>query len=512
MPTNRVTMRRIRETLRLHLQAGLSYGEIARALKIAKSSAGKYVSLARAAGVDWELAQSLTDDELEARLFRPAVPRSSHQLAPDFALVHQELKRAGVTLQLLWEEYARGNALAYKYTSFCIKYRAFAQSLKRSMRQVHVAGEKLFVDYSGNGVPLIDAATGEITTAQIFVATLGASNYTFACATLRQSTADWIGAQVRALEFIGGVPRLIVPDQTRALIKYPDAYDPEPNRTYEEFAEHYGCALLAARPGHPRDKPKVEGSVLLVQRWILARLRNRQFFSLAELNRAIAGLLVDLNARAFKKLPGCRSSAFAELDAPALRPLPATRYEIGRWKSAKVNIDYHVEFDAHYYSVPHRLVGSTVELRVTDSLVEIFQANQRVACHALSHQRGAHTTTPEHMPASHRAHLQWTPAKLIDWGRRIGVATAAVVTWQLEHRPHPEQGYRACLGLKRLAREYTPARLEAACTRALAIRSPKLRSVSSILKSGLDRQQSLPISATAAPVDHENVRGPDYYH
>jgi len=338
MPTKRVTMRRIRDALRLNLQAGLSYQEIGRALKISKSSAGKYLSLARGAGVDWEVAQSLTDDELEARLYRPALSRSSHQLAPDFAVVHQELKRAGVTLQLLWEEYARDNALAYKYTSFCIKYRLFAQSLKRSMRQTHIAGEKLFVDYSGNGVPLVDAATGEITTAQIFVATLGASNYTYACATARQTTADWIGAQVRALEFFGGVVRLIVPDQTRSLIKYPDTYDPEPNRTYEEFAEHYGCALLAARPAHPRDKPKVEGSVLIVQRWILARLRNRRFFSLAELNHAIAELVVDLNLRPFKKLPGCRRSAFEALDAPALKPLPATRYEISRWKSAKVNI------------------------------------------------------------------------------------------------------------------------------------------------------------------------------
>jgi transposase len=505
-------MRRIRETLRLHLQAGLSYNEVGRALKLSKSSVGKYVMLARVAGVDWELAQTLTDDELEARLFRPAVPRSSHQLCPDFALVHQELKRAGVTLQLLWEEYARDNALAYKYTSFCIKYREFAQSLKRSMRQVHTAGEKLFVDYSGDGVPLIDASTGEITAAQIFVATLGASNYTYACATLRQTTADWIGAQVRALEFFGGSPRLIVPDQTRALIKYPDTYDPEPNRTYEEFAEHYGCALLAARPGHPKDKPKVEGSVLIVQRWILARLRNRRFFSLAELNRAIAELLVDLNQRPFKKLPGCRASAFAELDAPALKSLPTTRYEISRWKSVRVNIDYHVEFDAHYYSVPHRLVGTTVELRVTATLVEAFQANQRVASHTLSHKRGHHTTLPEHMPASHRAHLEWTPQKLIDWGRRIGVSTAAVVTWQLEHRPHPEQGYRACLGLKRLAREYSPARLEAACTRALAIRSLTYRSVASILKNGLDRQQSLLPATTTALPDHENVRGPDYYH
>jgi len=505
-------MRRIREVLRLHLQAGLSYAKVGAALRISKSVTGKYVSLARAASVDWELAQSLTDEALEARLFRPAVPRSSHQLAPDFRVVHQELKRAGVTLQLLWEEYARGNTQAYKYTSFCIKYRAFAQSLKRSMRQVHSAGEKLFVDYSGNTVPLTDAGTGEITAAQIFVATLGASNYTYACATARQTTADWIGAQVRALEFFGGVPRLIVPDQTRALIKYPDTYDPEPNRTYEEFAEHYGCTVLAARPAHPRDKPKVEGAVLLVQRWILARLRNRSFFSLVELNRAIAALLVDLNQRPFKKLPGCRASAFQELDAPALKPLPATRYEISRWKSAKVNIDYHVEFDAHYYSVPHQLVGTTVELRVTARWVEIFHANQRVACHALHHKRGAHTTIAQHMPASHRAHLEWTPGKLIDWGKRIGISTAAVVSWQLEHRPHPEQGYRACLGLKRLAREYTPARLEAACTRALAIRSPNLRSVTSILKNGLDRQPHLlPATATALP-EHENVRGPDYYH
>ena len=260
MPINRVTMRQIRETLRLHLQAGLSYAEVGRVLKISKSAVCKYVSLARAASVDWAQADTLADEELEARLYRPAMPRSSHQLAPDFGLVHQELKRPGVTLMLLWEEYARDNALAYKYTSFCVKYREFAKCQQRSMRQIHVAGEKLFVYYAGGSVPIIDPVTGEITQAQIFVATLGASNYTFACATLRQTTEDWIGAQVLALEFrfIGGAPRLIVPDQARALIKRPDRYDPEPNRTYEEFARHYGCAVLAARPRHPRDKPKVD--------------------------------------------------------------------------------------------------------------------------------------------------------------------------------------------------------------------------------------------------------------
>ena len=505
-------MRQIRHVLRLHLEAGLTYAQVGRALGMPKSTVGKFALLARAAGVDWVTAQDLGDEELEARLFQPAVPRAARHLEPDYAHIHQELKRPGVTLQLLWEEYAQANLLAYKYTSFCVKYREFAQNQLRSMRQVHVAGEKLFVDYAGSTVPIIDADTGEITQAQIFVATLGASNYTFACATARQTTADWIDAQVQALEFIGGVPRLIVPDQPRALIKTPDRYDPEPNRTYDEFAKHYNCAVLAARPRHPRDKPKVEGSVLLVQRWILARLRNRQFFSLGELNAAIADLLLDLNLRPFKKLPGCRRSAFELLDAPALRPLPTSRYAIGRWKTVKVNIDYHVEFDGHYYSVPHRLVGAKLDVRVTGRLLECFASNQRVAGHAVSAVRGDFTTVAEHMPASHRAHREWTPAKLVAWGQRIGVSTAAVVTWQLERRSHPEQGYRACLGLLALVRKYSAERLEAACTRAMAIRAPTLRSITNILKCGLDRQPSLFPVAAGPVIEHENVRGPDYYH
>jgi transposase len=364
-------MRRIREVLRLHLQADLSYTEVGRALKISKSVVGKYVSLARAAGIDWPGAQGLDDTALEARLYRPALPRASHQLAPDFALVHQELKRAGVTLMLLWEEYARGNPRAYKYTSFCVKYREFAQRQQRSMRQVHIAGEKLFVDYAGSTVPIVDADSGSISQAQIFVATLGASNYTYACATPRQTTADWIGAQVKALEFIGGVPRLIVPDQTRSLIKAPDRYDPEPNRTYDEFASHYGCALLAARPAHPRDKPKVEGSVLLVQRWILARLRNRRFFSLGELNAAIALLLADLNHRPFKKLPGCRRSAFELLDVPALRPLPTTRYVISRSYILKQWVPHHLSgsapslpYDRYELRTSQRSVSAPLPLKI----------------------------------------------------------------------------------------------------------------------------------------------------
>ena len=506
-------MRQIREVLRLHLLGGRSFAECGRALGIAKSTAGKVVLLARTAGVDWAVAQQLTDEQLEARLYRPTVPRASRQLEPDYAHIHQELKRPGVTLQLLWEEYARGNTLAYKYTSFCIKYQAWKAALARSMRQVHVAGERLFVDYAGQTVPVVDPDIGEIWQAQIFVAVLGASNYTYACATARQTMLDWIGALVQALEFIGGVPVLLVPDQPRALIANPSRYEPQANRTLEEFAGHYGITVLPARPGHPRDKPKVEVGVQVVERWILARLRNRRFMSLAALNAAIAELLVDLNARPFKKLPGCRTSAFEALDVPALRPLPATRFEVARWKAARVNIDYHVELDGHYYSVPHRLVRTEVQLRITAATVEAFAGAQRVACHALSPVRGRHTTTPEHMPASHRAHREWTPQKLIAWGERIGAGTAALVRWQMEHRPHPEQGYRACLGLQRLAREFGADRLEAACARAMALGAPTYSTVASILKSGMDRQPLPAPAPSPSPMPrHDNVRGPEYYH
>jgi transposase len=380
------------------------------------------------------------------------------------------------------------------------------------MRQVHVAGERLFVDYAGQTVPIIDAATGEIRRAQIFVAVLGASNYTYACATATQTAPDWVGSIIGALEFIGGVPRLIVPDQTRALIARPDRYEPTANRLVEELCDHYDVAVLPARPAHPRDKPKVEVGVLVVERWILARLRNRRFFSLPELNLAIAELLIDLNRRAFKKLPGCRMSAFEALDRPALRALAAARMPIARFKRARVNIDYHIELDGHYYSVPHRLVRTEVELRITATTVEILAGNRRVAVHPYSSRKGAHTTTAEHMPASHRAHREWTPAKLIAWGERIGGATAALVRWQMEHRPHPEQGYRACLGLQRLARQVGDARLEAACARAMSIGSPTYRSVNSILASGLDRQAAATDRPQASLPLHDNVRGPKYYH
>lgn len=506
-------MSKIRRVLQLLYEAKLSQREVARVTGLSKSGVGDIASYVRAAGVTWEMARGMDDDALAARVYPPPVPRSSRHLEPDWAQVHQELKRPGVSLQLLWEEYRLDHGeQAYKYSAFCDKYARWARNLKRSMRLVHKAGERLFVDYAGQTVPLVDPTTGEITSAQIFVAVLGASNYTFACATHTQQAQDWARSIIAALEFIGGAPRLLVPDQPRAVVAKPSRYDPTSHRLMEELCEHYGIAMLPARPAHPQDKAKVEVGVQVVERWILARLRDRTFTSLGEINRAIAKLLEHLNERPFKKLPGCRRSAFEALDRLALLPLPATPMEVAHFKPARVSIDYHVEWQGHYYSVPHALVGQKVELRIGERMVEVVHKQQRVAVHAINTQRGRHTTVAEHMPASHRAHAEWSPARLIAWGERIGAATAAVVRWQMEHRPHPEQGYRACLGLMRLEREYGPERLEAACARALSIRAPNYRSVSSILSCGLDRQPVTAAVAEARMPAHENVRGADYYH
>jgi transposase len=508
-------MRKIIEVLRLRFEAGFSHERIAAATRISKGAVTEYLRRARESGISWPPPAQLDNAQLEALLFPRAAPHVERHAMPDFAHLHQELKRKGVTLMLLWEEYAAAHVgQAYRYSQFCLLYHRFAASLKRSMRQVHRAGEKLFIDYSGQTVPIIDAASGEIHRAEIFVAVLGASTYTYAEATWSQQLPDWIASHVRCFEFLGCVPALLIPDQLKSAIKLACRYEPECTSTYEDLARHYGTAVLAARPKHPRDKAAVENGVLVVQRWILARLRNRQFFSLEALNAAIGELLVVLNNRAFKKLEGCRASAFEAIDRPAMKPLPAPRYEFATWKKALVGIDYHVEFDGHYYSVPHSLVKQKLELRVTATTVECFFKGKRVASHLRAAKRGRHTTVSAHMPESHRRHMQWTPGRLLNWALSIGPATRDVVKWQLENRPHPEQGYRACLGLLNLAKHYGEARLEAACKRALAIGSPRRRSIKSILEAKLDQHPELfPADnhvATRLPA-HSNVRGADYF-
>jgi transposase len=512
-------MRKIKEVLRLKFEAGLSHERIAAAVGVSKGAVSNYVQRAAQAGLSAPLSPDLDDAALEALLFPHAPPRATSYAAPDFALIHQELKRKGVTLQLLWEEYSAAHPEgAYRYSQFCWHYQRFRDGLKRSMRQVHRAGDKLFIDYSGDTLPVIDASTGEIRRAQLFIAVLGASNYTFAEATWTQQLPDWIGSHIRAFEFMGSVPALLVPDNLKAAIKKACRFEPEATSTYADMAHHYGTAILPARPFRPRDKAPAEASVLLAQRWIVARLRNRQFFSLAELNTAIGTLLVDLNQRPFKKLEGCRASAFAAIDRPAMKPLPPQRYEFAEWKQAIVNIDYHVEVDEHYYSVPHQLVRHKVEVRFTASSVECFFKGKRVAAHARSNARGRHTTLPEHMPESHRKHQQWTPGRVLNWALSIGPGTRDVVRWQLDNRPHPEQGYRACLGLLNLVRQYGPSRLEAACLRALAMGAPTRKRIKSILATKLDQHPQLfaaaasgEPAAAAAKRTHANVRGPEYF-
>jgi transposase len=427
--------------------------------------------------------------------------------------VHQELKHKGVTLLLLWQEYKAVTPEGLQYSSFCEAYRKWADRLDVVMRQHHRAGEILFVDYAGQTMPVVNPNTGEVHDASIFIAVLGASNYTFVEATWSQHLKDWIASHVHTFEALGGVPQILVPDNLKAAVNRAHRYEPELNRTYADMAQHYGVAVIPARAARPRDKAKVEVAVQVVERWILARLRHRPFFSLAELNRAITDLRVELNHRPFKKLPGSRQSLFESLDRPALRPLPDTPYAYAEWKLVRVNIDYHVEIDGHYYSVPYALVKHQLDARLTTHSVELFHKGKRVASHQRSPHKGRHTTVTAHMPKAHQHQAQWTPQRLIQWAEKTGGATAQVVEAILASRPHPQQGFRSCLGIMRLGKRYGDHRLEAACQRAMRLGACSYKSIESILKHDLDRQPVLGQTETAlCDVHHGNVRGPDYYH
>ncbi|MBU2761849.1 IS21 family transposase [Acidithiobacillus caldus] len=507
-------MKAIQEVLRLHA-TGLSHRQIAQACRLSKGAVGKYLHLAEQAKVTWPLPAGLDAQGLEALLFpvRQRATTTSSYAAPDFPLIHTEMRRKGMTLQLLWEEYVAGHAgqRVYRYSHFCAHYRSWKDGLKRSMRQTHIAGEKLFIDYAGPTVPIINRHTGEIATAQIFVAVLGASNYTYAEATWSQNLSDFLGSHVRALRYFGGAPVLLVPDNLKAAVTKACRYEPQINRSYQDLATHYSAVVLPTRPYKPRDKAKAELSVQVVERWVLARLRHFQFFALAELNTEIRRLLEDLNQRPFKRIPGCRRTAFESLDQPALQALPAQDYEFSVWKKARVNIDYHVEYLGHYYSVPYRLTRAQVDLRITAQTVEIFHDLQRVASHIRDDSPHRHSTVSEHMPKAHQRHGEWSPGRLLKWGLSIGTAARDVVQWQLTNRPHPEQGYRSCLGLLSLSRRYGAERLEAACRRALLIGAPTTRSVKSILVQGLDQVGAETPEVAPLP-QHDNIRGPNYYH
>lgn len=512
MPGKRLSMRKIREVLRLKYELNRSNREIGLSCGVGSSTVGDYIQRVRNAGLSWPLSDQLSDTALEQLLYPPSTPRNSSRLFPDFQEVHKELQsRKNVTLNLLWQEYKEQNPDGYQYSWYCQNYREWAARLDVVMRHEHRAGEKLFVDYAGQTVPVIDRETGEIHKAQIFVAVLGASSYTYAEATLSQQVEDWIGSHVRAFSYFGGVTEAIVPDNLKSGVSKVCRYEPDINPTYHDLANHYQTVVIPARVRKPRDKAKAEAGVLLVERWILARLRKHTFFSLAELNKVIKELLALLNAKPFKKLPGSRQSRFAEIDQPALKPLPLAPYEIAYWKKVTVHLDYHVEVEGHYYSVPYTLVRKQLEVRYTRTTVECLYRNQRVASHPRNQDRGRHTTVKEHMPPRHQKYSEWTPERFIRWAAKIGPQTKVLTETLLVQRAHPQQAYRTLLGILRLGKAYGEQRLEAACERALQINALSYRSIESILKNGLDQKPLGRKEANSTPILHGNIRGANYY-
>ncbi len=507
----RLSMRKIREVLRLDTQ-GLSARKIAPILGISRPTVLEYLRRSRAAGLIWPLPADLSDTDLEQRLYpRTAGAEQGSFPQPDWAYIHRELRRKGVTLSLLWEEYRYVHPDGYAYSRYCELYRRWEGRLSPVMRQRHAAGERLFVDYSGSTMDVICPKTGEIKSAQVFIATLGASNYTYIEATWTQSLPDWIASHVRCFNYFGGVPAQVVSDNLKSGVTKACFYEPAVNRTYSDMAAHYDTAIIPARPYKPRDKAKVEGAVLIAQRWIMARLRNQRFFSLDDLNAAISILLERFNAKVTRHLGACRRNLFEQLDQPALKPLPVEPYAYAAWKQCSVALDYHIDVDRHYYSVPHQLLRQKVWVRITSRTIEVFYKGKRVAAHARISSNYQHTTVREHMPSSHRKYADWTPERLRQQASRIGPNAGALVEVIMRERRHPEQGFRACLGIVRLAKTHGSERLDAACERALEINARSYASVKSILQNNLERRRRE--RATDGPaITHPNIRGAGYFH
>ena len=510
MPGVRLSMRKIKEILRLNA-AGLSNRRIAYICGVGRTTVADYLYRFSASDLNWPLPDDIDEIELESKLFSAPPEEPRPRPLPDWPFIYQELKKKGVTLSLVWSEYKSLNPDGYQYSRFCELFRDWRGKQKVWMRQEHKAGEKLFVDYCGQTAPVISPLTGEVREAQVFVAVLGASNYTYAEATWSQGLADWIESHQHAFSYFGGAPEIVVPDNLKSGVSRACRYEPDINPTYQDLASHYKTAVIPARSRKPKDKAKVEAGVLLVERWILAALRNRAFFGLTELNQAIRELLEKLNNKPFKNQPGSRRALFEKLDRPALKPLPLLPYQFAEWKKSKVSIDYHIEVDRHYYSLPYQLVGKRLDVRITSKTIECFLKGRRVASHQRGYNPGGFTTTPEHMPRAHREYLKWTPERLLNWASKTGPFAVKLARAVMDSRSHPQQAFRSILGILRLEKTYGSERLEAACRRALAINATSFRSVSSILKKGLDRQ-TVPEQEEAPPsLYHNNIRGAVYY-
>jgi transposase len=512
MATERLAMHQVKEILRQKLVLRRSHREVKKALGVSVGLISRMVSRAEALGIDATALDELDDEALEAKLYEPST-ECTHRPLPDLAAIHLELRRAGVTLELLHLEYLERHPDGYRYTAFCNLYRKWLQKRSPTMRQRHIGGDKMFVDYSGKRPRVFDRVTGEATEVELYVAVLGASNYTYAEATYSQTVGEFVTSTVRALGFLGGAPNAIIPDQLKSAVTVACRYEPGIQRNFEELGRHYSTTILPARPASPRDKAKVEVGVQIAQRWILARMRNERFYSLGELNARVRELVGDLNGRTMKLYKASRNDLFERLDKPALKPLPSDAFEYAEWKMVRLNVDYHVAFDDHYYSAPYTLIEEQLWVRATTTCIEVLRGGVCVAAHLRSYVKHGHTTRSEHMPPSHRKHAEWTPSRILGWARTVGPMTEQLATAILDSKHHPEWGYRSCLGLFRLAKKYDNARVEAACARALLAGARSYRPVETILKNGLDRTPALNIeSMETAGVVHENVRGRDYYH
>jgi transposase len=513
MSAQRLSMRQVREVLRLKHACGQSDRQIAAAGRISRYTVAEYLRRAAVVGITWPVPAGLDDAALEARLFSPPLtPPEAVRPQPDWPRVHAELRRPGVTLLLLWQEYRAEHAEGYGYSRFCDLYAEWRGGVSLTMRQTHVAGERLFVDFAGQTLAVVDLATGEVRSAQVFVAVLGASSLTYAEVRWSQGLADWVGCHVNAFAYFGGVARQLVCDNLKAGVTAACRYEPGINRTYQEMAAHYGTAVVPTRVRKPRDKAKVEVGVQVVQRWILARLRNRRLFGLEEANAAVRELLEALNGRTMRRVGTSRRAMFEALERSALLGLPSEPYAYADWRRCRVGLDYHVEVLGHWYSAPHRLARAVVDARITEHGVELFHNGSRVAAHVRSPLRHRHTTVPEHMPSAHRRHADWTPARLRREAAAIGPAAAGMIEVVLRAKPHPEQGFRACVGILGLVRGYGAARVEAACQRGLSIGARNYASIASILENGLDRAFAAEPVPDTPPIRHPNIRGGGYYH
>lgn len=504
-------MRKISEILRLRYELNCSYRDIARSQNVGVTTIGEYIARAKSAGIRWPLPEGLLEDDLYKKLFLPSVSKNKNKPLPDWEWVYKELRKKGVTRQLLWREYRDIHPNGLSYSQFCELYRLYTKANTPVMRQIHKGGEKTFVDYAGMTVPWIDPTTGEIHEAQIFVGCLGASQFTFIEATATQSLPDWIQSHIRMWEYFGGVSNIVVPDNLKSGVTKAHRYDPDVNANYQLLGEHYGFAIVPTGISAPKHKAKVENAVGIIERQILAAIRHITFTSIAEINAAIKPRLVAFNQQSFQKMKTSRLALFESVDKPALKVLPKERYQYAEWQRAKIHIDYHFIFDDHYYSVPYKYIHKEVEIRATSTTVECFYHKKRIASHPRNYLRYKHSTLKEHMPTAHRAQVEWSPERIKRWANKIGLHTMTFISRLIASRAFPEQAYRACLGVLRLGSKYGETRLEKACAIANESGATRYAQIELILKNKLDTVDVIQATTTPIISSHKNIRGSTYY-